>query len=201
MAFVPFTDTGKLCLDFTWHGVGVSICLNFEKPSATVGDYEALVSTGALSAGLDLVPDMSNDCTLNSATVYDMSSDSAPVYTSTNGLPVTGSGNADGTPSQTALVVSHRTGLRGRSFRGRSYMPGLDESYVVDGLITAAVQAAWLSNFEDFIDGIEATTGWTHVVSSRQSNGVDRPVGLNTPVTEYIVTQAVRTQRRRAKTV
>lgn len=95
-----------------------------------------------------------------------------------------------------AYVLSWRTGLAGRSQRGRTYLPGweLDKvngSTIASGGITA------LQAFGDAL--IAAASGAGHalqVVSFRHNNAF-RTTGQKTPVTSCVVNTNVGTQRRR----
>lgn len=197
MAFVPFIDTGKLCIDFSFNGIGASICFWMLKPAATPTDYQALADSAAVNIGMGLMTPQTNDLTANKVTVYDMTSASSPVYTSISGLPVVGSAAVDSTPNNASYVITHRTNSRGRSFRGRNFFPGLTENDVVNGLLGGGVATARLAGWATYINSVELATLWSHVVASQVSGGVDRVLGLTTVVTSYTITDAVRSQRRR----
>jgi len=67
-----------------------------------------------------------NDWQLDAVVIQDLRSGTAPAWDA-NITPVIGTNISDGMPPQVAMVVTHRTGLRGRSFRGRTYHAGLGE--------------------------------------------------------------------------
>jgi hypothetical protein len=200
MAFVPNPDWGKLCFDFTWNGVGVSICLNFQKSSPTPTDFNSLAQEGADAFVADLLPHLIDSLTLNQTTVYDMASDSSPVYIASGGLPASGASATDSLPNNVAAVITHETNLRGRSGRGRTYMPGMSEANQTDGLFGGAYMVTLLTAFADFIMATEAGSGWVHVVASTQSDGADRVTALLTPTVAYATSNIVRSQRRRTRT-
>lgn len=198
--FVPFIDTAKVCIDFTLAGRPASICLHFHKSSATDQDYEDLATDVANSIDATFVADFTNDLSFNEVTVYDQTSETSPKYVSTSGLPQVGGAAADTIPSQNAWVCTYETNRRGRSFRGRSYMPGLTDAQVVDSLILGATLTNFLSKWETVLINIEVASGWTFVVASRQENGVPRTLGVTTPVEVLVARNIVRNQRRRTKT-
>lgn len=99
----------------------------------------------AYSAGT-LNDAFTDDTQLDAITVYDLGSSTAAGIV-TSGLPTWGEGGSDALPPEVALVVSHRTGTRGRSGRGRSYFAGFTEQTNVGGAptstLTDAIELAW----------------------------------------------------------
>jgi hypothetical protein len=94
-------------------------------------------------------------------------------------------------PRAASLVVTMRTSLAGRSFRGRSYVPGFDEAQnTVEGTAVPAATAAataWIAA----IRTAATARGHTLAVGSVK-------LGISTPVTAQIVRDNVwDTQRRR----
>jgi hypothetical protein len=116
--------------------------------------------------------------------------------------------NGTNTPNLYALgstfVVSFRTALRGRSFRGRNYVIGLTEDQVDANELETGVAETWRAAYFELI-GAAADAGWTWVVASRFS-GVSgtppRPVprvsGIATPIVAVVVVdEFIDSQRRR----
>jgi hypothetical protein len=106
------------------------------------------------------------------------------------GIGVAGAANA-------AVVASLRTGVAGRSFRGRTFIGALPASV----LTTAqTISGASANIYNDMItDLIDALTGISATLSvlSRIANGVFRVVGLLTEIIEVIVNTNIDSQRRR----
>lgn len=129
--------------------------------------------------------------------IRDLTSQFSFVKEYTDGLPISGNhAAAASTPGNAALVVTFRTGLAGRSFRGRNYIGGLplvmdDPNHFTDAF-AAALQAAYAT-----LPTVLDTLTLTHVVASRWINGVLRTTGAATPVTGYTVNDQVDSQRRR----
>lgn len=105
--------------------------------------------------------------------------------------------DANPLPGNVSACISFRTGLAGRSARGRNYVYGVPDTQVSqnnlsetwqDGIITAwqTLRALYLAN------------SFQHVVYSQFTGGNPRPTGLATPVTNYLfVDGVVDSQRRR----
>jgi len=98
-----------------------------------------------------------------------------------------GNDSSDPLPPQSAQVITLRTGIAGRSYRGRVFTAGLAESSQSAGTYTAG----WMTNrlavrnlmFGRYITN-KSTTGWEIGVISRQLNGVVRPTPVFTPLTD-----------------
>lgn len=105
----------------------------------------------------------------------------------------TGSGGSgDVLPSQCCALLSLRTGGRGRSFRGRTYIGPLVEDAQVDGTITLFFQ----SKLNTFAVNMVATFG--------AGSGLDwrvysRKLGTASSINRVIERSFIATQRRRSK--
>jgi hypothetical protein len=114
---------------------------------------------------------------------------------------VAGTGSGDGLPNQLAAVVTLRTALAGKSYRGRAYFGGANEAQNNN---TGAIEAAYNTALVSFMTGVQtdmATEGITLAVLSRPRTSPPFPVawgGAATPVSS-IVTRDTQwdTQRRR----
>ena len=112
------------------------------------------------------------------------------------GLPIDGL-NAGGLPNNVTVAIKHNTGLRGRSFRGRTFWIGLYASVVSGDAISDAMINALIANMNALNSLISGVNGGQHVVLSRKHNGADRAVAVATPVTAYTVNAVCDSQRRR----
>jgi hypothetical protein len=100
-------------------------------------------------------------------------------------------------PNSNALVLTKRTALRGRSYRGRIYVPGL-----IEGQVTAnAVSSAYQTNYLNFWNGLLTITttqnSFEMVVFSKKQNGSWLAQGILTPVIGFTTDGQVDSQRRR----
>lgn len=100
-------------------------------------------------------------------------------------------------PNNVVLCVSFRTGLSGRSYRGRNYVPGLTVTGVVGNFVTQVFADDMVAAYTELL--VATSTGeWTWGVASHFSAGVPRIEGVITPITSVVVTDlAVDSQRRR----
>jgi len=104
---------------------------------------------------------------------------------------------------QVAGVITWRTGLGGRSFRGRSYVGGFGQLAVdeVTGTVATGSQDEWSAAPGVFMGAIGTFAGIELVVLSLIEDGVERESPLANVVTSYVSRNAMRTQRRRASRV
>lgn len=113
---------------------------------------------------------------------------------------VPGSLATDSWPPQCASVISWRTALAGRSYRGRTYLPPGDEGNQARGAISAAlvtlIGAAATQMLTVF--GPAGTNGkWQFGVITRRHNGVPTIPPQWNAVTSALIDPTVKTQRRR----
>jgi len=109
-----------------------------------------------------------------------------------------GISGGDALPASMAIVVTLRTALRGRSYRGRNYVGGISDSSVEGvNLVKPAFRAECVDVFNDLIGGTIVTQGaW--VVVSRFHDKVPLTTGVTTVVnTVLTVDNVLDSQRRR----
>lgn len=106
----------------------------------------------------------------------------------------------DPLPPQVAAVITWRTGLAGRSFRGRTYLPFIDESTSSDG----TVSAPQITRMETVITQMLTVFGpsgsdanWQFVIISEEAAGAPRVPKVGSAVTAGLARPILYTQRRR----
>jgi hypothetical protein len=109
-------------------------------------------------------------------------------------------GNADeALPQNTAYLVKKRSGIAGRKFQGRLYLPGVRETVTSSGGI---VDPAWLavvqSSMNNWLAAIENVVGVIRMVILHTAPVIG-PVLNPTPVTSLEVDRLVATQRQRLR--
>lgn len=197
MAFVPFVNCVEVVIRFTLAGIPIAIVIG-----GVNGGGVGPANQAALGTAIDtwrktyLQPITNTELVATSVNVYDLTSASAPVTTTLATAPTAGATASD-IPAQAAQVVSFRTTLRGRSYRGRNYVPGLTAPALQDTrTFTAATTASVLAAYAA-LPAAMATAGYGHVVLSRYSGNAPRSTGVSTLVNTYTAATRVDTQRRR----
>lgn len=112
-------------------------------------------------------------------------------------LPIVGTAAGASTSPQDALLVSLRTGLVGRSYRGRAYLPPPSIAATSGpGHVDDAEADLTKGQFEGLISDLNGH-GFTVGIFSTVHDGAPRPSPVITPVTTVLVDQIIRSQRRR----
>jgi len=118
-------------------------------------------------------------------------------YTSTTGLPAAGAGTGPLLPNNVSFCISFRTGLSGRSGRGRNYIAGINGDTVAGNTF----DNTWANNLVTAYAGLQSVAGddgWQQVVVSRFTAGAPRTTALVSVVTSTLSTDhTVDSQRRR----
>lgn len=184
MAFQPVPDTAEVVLEYTRNSLPVRNVLHarFLAGTPTEPDMKDLADEVAAWGIGTWMPLMDNNTAFDAVTVRGLSS---PVdnQASTTGAATSGTGGVSTLPNNVTKAFTLRTGLTGRSARGRLYLPGLpsgallaDENYM---------DVAYLDSVADALDdlvGIMAGAGWEMVIVSRVQAGVTLPNGVVYPV-------------------
>ena len=141
---------------------------------------------------------MRNSVVTQDLTVQDVVPGTAASVVYSAASPPTGTATSGGAgellPPQSAVVVTWRTALGGRSYRGRTYLSGYGTLQQAGGTLNAG-------NLTSFFARYNVATGvyahWGLVVISRILNGVARPTPIGTPITAKQLRATIYTHRRR----
>lgn len=170
----------------------------FQREAAwTQAEREALNTALQTYWTTNLKPLLSANISLAQITSVNQDTANAPASTLVVTPLVAGSVTGSAYPAGTCICCTLRTGLRGRSFRGRSYISGLpvtvrqDDGNATVAFIGNLINA--LAALKTVITGLGAI--W--VVVSKYTNKVPRAAGLCTPVTAIAADQSFDSQRRR----
>lgn len=127
----------------------------------------------------------------------DLTTEIGPVEDRPIAPPVAGTGASPALPAHTTIALSLRTGLAGRSARGRLYICGMAENMVVNDFVTTAAGNALLAAYQVLRTSfLAADFAWS--VVQRVANGVPLSNGIDRPITNLLfVDLRVDTQRRR----
>jgi len=108
-----------------------------------------------------------------------------------------GSATGDSMPSFNTIAISRRSGLTGRSARGRIYWLGLSESQVQGQVVMSTPRAAMLAAVLAW-DAAASAQGFEPVIVSRYHNHVKRAEGVTYAIEGWSLTDFdVDTQRNR----
>lgn len=144
-------------------------------------------------------PLCANTLALRSVVCTDLSASGPPVLEYATGLPLAGTGASPQLPNNCTVAISLKTGLRGRSYRGRLYHLGLMESQVTANAVIAGTVTSLLSSYVRFalIDQVAPLHDFELGVLSYYTNGALRANPVFTAVTDLSCEGIMDSQRRR----
>jgi len=186
MAFIPWEDGCKIVMNWDY---GVHYWKNvfcFVKASFSLLDMTALADMFIPELRPALQALMPEAVTLHNITATDMTSEGAAVYTTAGAGDHGTSVEGDVSGLGVAVVVTMRTPLRGRSYRGRSYFNGLAEGQCSTGIWLQAAVDEVLDQYEAW-QAVALGLGWTLSVASTRHNGVVTTPAHIEPVTSMVV--------------
>lgn len=142
---------------------------------------------------------MANDCACDSIWVDDVKPGTLARYVDASATVAGSSIQAD-LPPQCAVLYSLKTALKGRSYRGRFYLPGPVQTDETDGAWSAGAITAYTTILTQLLAvfGPAGSNGdWRLGVISRFSNKQKRAQPIITQVTSISLDPLVATQRPR----
>lgn len=198
MAFVPAANVAQVNLRYVWNGERCENTLYFRQNEGW--------SPVGLSALADRIfewwdvlvqPIQHTACSLREIYVRDLEVEDGNVFTLTPSPTPSGTTAGEGLPNNCTLCVSFRTGLAGRTRRGRNYMVGMGEAHQSNSYALNSYALAVQTAYEELLT-FGAIYGFNWVIISRYSNGLPRSQALVTQVQAVaIVDLAMDSQRRR----
>lgn len=105
---------------------------------------------------------------------------------------------SESAPNNVAACVSIRSGVRGRSARGRNYVAGVPNAQITLNTLSTDFIDNLLGGYQALIGPDALDTGWQWVIVSRFTGGLARPTGVTFLVTSAtMVGNVVRSMRSR----
>jgi hypothetical protein len=198
LPFIPFAD----CVEIALTGVyGLHIIVNtFACQKAgpiTPTDLSAIGGVFDNWWQTNLRGSVSVNYTLDTIKMTDLTSVAGPTLSIPPSANPSGAATGTSVPNNVAVVTSAYTALRGRSYRGRSYLAAIPSSSLfsseeITTTAQAAIQAAYDQLQTDLLTG-----GYTPVVLSRYNAGVRRTIGVPTPLVNFVTKRRMGTIRNR----
>lgn len=104
-----------------------------------------------------------------------------------------GHSTGDDLPPNVSFCVSFRTGLSGRSYRGRNYLCGLKSSMITGACFIYPTYRDQIVAAYEYVlpGGTTPPAGWYWGVISRYNEGARRETGVCTPITAVTVSNDV----------
>lgn len=144
----------------------------------------------------------SNQCALHTVRLRDIAVSGGQELIFSVTPSISGINASDPLPNNCTIATAFRTGLAGRSNRGRSYWIGMTDSMVSANTVVSSIETAILADYDALRTAL-GTNGTPLVVLSKFS-GVDsgghpipRAAGVTTPVISFSMDITMDSQRRR----
>jgi hypothetical protein len=198
MAFIPVSNTIEVEVRMFLDSQRIENTLYFRK----IGGWDASAMEAMGAALITWWDDsfstlLSNALSLNELYITDLTSNDATAVTVTPEEIITGKSGGSPVPNNAALCISFRTNQRGRSFRGRNYVPAIPEADVSISRVSGTVYEPLRDAYLLLID-LATSQDALWVVVSRFANNAPRTNGVPTTITNVVVTDnVIDSQRRR----
>lgn len=188
MAFVPVPATVKVAWFWDINGQPAMNRLHVRGSTSlpTEAGCALIASTAAnwwIGNVKSLVP---STIALREVLAISIAEENGPQATFSSGLPSAGTNGSPSLPGNNAFCVSLRSGLTGRSARGRWYWGGLTEADVTGNEVAAGSVTGIVGAIDNLLSAMNGI-GAVPVIVSYFSGGVPRPGG---PVT-FVITDAL----------
>lgn len=195
--FIPFTNVAKVQMIFSQYGQRIQNGFYFRNTAGAFDVVQQATLANALVAwwSTNLKSLVTVDCSLVQIDVKDMTSQYAPGINFTTGLPLAGTANTEGSPTNVTIAVKFTTGLSGRSFRGRVYHIGLPSSVWTADQVDSSHFASMMTAYRNLVTS--PPTDWQMVIASQYNSGAWRTTGVATDVIAAGGDSYLDSQRRR----
>lgn len=187
--FIPCTNVMQVVAQYSYGDDISENVFHLQKSSPIVtADFNAASTAFQAWENSNGKVHRSSDAGLSGLNCVDLTTQHAPGQPFQFVPPIQG-GNGDGVDSfGITWCIKWTTGLRGRSFRGRTFYVGIPKADLLDNVIDSTFAAAVITDYTALRTAFNGLTGFTMVVLSRFS-GVDangkpipRAAGLTTAV-------------------
>lgn len=199
MPYIPSVNTVQAELIYTWDGQFCETVLHYV-PTVLGWTSVELAELGAALVALwnvNIKPSVAATLALTAVTLTDLNTQTGEVYNVASGLPIVGTNASPSLPNNVAIVLTKRTALRGRSYRGRIYHPGLTEGAVVNNNVPSPGIGTIIAGWNAFLSVTTSSHVWKMVVMSRYNANSPRVTATTTQVTGLTSDGSIDSQRRR----
>jgi len=186
MPFQPATDCAVASIQYTSGGKSIANVVNFKSAAPyDQDDIDALALTVDTWVGTYVLSEVRNTVTYNQTVVRGLSS-ALDLEATNNDNAGTGALSGSALPNNVTFCLSLRTGLTGRSARGRFYVPPYDASKLsAANVVSSTFRDQWISILLQL--GLDAAAaGWTWGVLSRRHAGVVLAEAVLRPIVDVI---------------
>lgn len=198
MPFQPVTNGFKTAIEGRQNGEPAVITQGWLTNGLITPLEVQLLATGVADwfTG-NLLPLLSPDYVYEQTVATGLRTESDLTFTSDTASGTAGGAIVASDPNNVTLAVSFRSGVTGRSFRGRNYVPGLPGSAISNNRVSATLANNIAGAYEILMGTDAVATGFTWGVISRRTNNAPRVAGIVTPITQVVIVDTVVDSQRR----
>lgn len=199
MGFIPAANAAQVQLVFTEDGQTIENVYHvLNTVPYDAGTLATLAGTFVTWWSANIRSLTSNGVTLTKVVAKALDTESAPGIEYTTGLPLAGTAASGSTmPNNVTPVITWVTGLRGRSYRGRTYHIGLMGGHMVGiNTMSNSYITSLQTGYNALITAIDGLTQ-TLCVCSKYHNKAERVTCTLTAILNAVVNGTVDSQRRR----
>lgn len=197
MPFIPTPGCQQVALHFTQDGQHVANVFNVNYPGVSTTIQEDIADAFDTWWSTNYNTLVSSAVTLNEIVVTDMSTSTGPQFTKTDITSPSGQLNGTAMPNNSALAATFLTGLRGRSYRGRMYIPGIASNILVSENTVKAISITDIITMLQALVTLLTAIDVVLSVLSKFHALAPRTEGVLTPVDGFRVDNTLDSQRRR----
>jgi hypothetical protein len=198
MAFVPVPQTVKVAVKQAYFGQEVFNVLHFQTvASYTLTDLDELGGTAVAAYDTYLKPYMGEHWQIIGATATDISKQDGESFTQPDAPTDYGSLTNGPLPNNAAACVTLHTDKRGRSYRGRIYVPVTDASLITELGLLDSTWATHVLTLVAHLMTLPTTLPFLLSVVSYYLNKEKRTAGVATLVEAASMDNLFDSQRRR----
>lgn len=200
MVYIPALNTVRVVLDQLFGVSELANIVYFLKAGGwNEGSMNDLAADMVTWWSENLAPILSDALALTGVTVTDLTTSSSPSISIPVVPVVPGQATTAEQATNVASVVTFRSANRGRSSRGRNYIPGITAGQMVSPTDVGTVFAGLLVDAYEALADVETENTCTHVVASFYTSGAPRVSALLQEVLNYTCDTALDSQRRRLR--
>lgn len=200
MAFQPVIGTAEVDIRGTLNGQLVENTIFLHVGDAWTA--ELLASAASIVRDwwfANIMPALPTAYVFREVFVKDLTTAAGLEASDSIGFGIQGTDSRAVLPGNATLAVSFRTGLAGRSFRGRNFVPGMTVGDVEGNTVTTGFAGEMSGGYEALLTAL-VDSDFTWVVVSRVTEGAIRATGLTTPVIAVAITDLLVDSMRRRLT-
>jgi len=198
MAFIPVPSVSQVEQIFDYNGQTVEMVHHYRHDvTPTIAAWESVHAQLLVDWNNTIRPVIAPTLVWVSTKFTDLTTAIAATYTTVTSLPNAGTSASPQLPNNVALVMTKRTANRGRSYRGRSFIPGLTEAVVTGNSVLSTFTTPALAFFVAALNYTGSGIVFDMCVVSRFTENAPRGSGINTLITNFTFDTVVDSQRRR----